>query len=500
MDFRDGIALAALPDGGMLRGRVGEQEALLVRRGAEVFAVSAFCTHYHGALDEGVVAGDTVRCPLHHACFSLRTGAALRPPAFDPLVRWRVERVGERLFVREPLPEPPRVAASPSRAPASVVIVGGGAAGLTAAMTLRNEGYAGEVILLSADDSAPYDRPNLSKEFLEGTAPEEWMPLRSPEFYARERINLRLNTTVTALDPQRRRVTLSDGSELAFGALLLATGAEPVRLAIPGALPAQLSYLRSFADSRAIVAKTATAKQVVILGASFIGLEVAAALRTRNIEVHVVGLDAVPMARVLGEDVGRFVRELHEAHGVRFHLGTSIARVDGRRAVLGDGAALEADFIVLGVGVRPAVALAQAAGLAVDRGVLVDEYLESSERGIFAAGDIARWPDARSGERIRVEHWVVAQRQGQTAACNILGRRLKFDAVPFFWSRYYGVSIKYLGHAERWDTLEIDGSLAAHDCEIRYRRGARVLAVATIGRNRENLAAELAMEAGSGPY
>jgi apoptosis-inducing factor 3 len=493
-DFTRGVAFSEIPDGTPIAGSVGEEEAILVRRGDNLFAVGASCTHYHGALVDGLVVGDTVRCPLHHACFDLRTGKALRAPALDPIACWRAERIGETVFIREKLTPPalPRIDAS--GVPRSVVIVGGGAAGLSAANTLRQEGYAGPITLVSADDSPPVDRPNLSKDFLAGTAPDEWMPLRPPEYYAQERIDLSLNSHVSAIDSAARRVTLEGGRQLEFGALLLATGADPVRLAIPGAEPSRVCYLRTFSDSRAIVAKAATAKRVLVVGASFIGLEAAASLRKRGIDVHVAGLETPPMQRVLGADIGRFVQALHESHGVTFHLGATVARMDGKRQVLTDGTTIDADFLVVGVGVRPSIALATSAGLSVDGGVSVNEYLETSVPGIFAAGDIARWPDPHSGERIRVEHWVVAQRQGQVAARNILGQREKYDAVPFFWSQHYDVSINYVGHAQKWDSARVDGSLSAHDCRVTYQAGERILAVATISRDRQSLQAELVME------
>jgi apoptosis-inducing factor 3 len=501
-DFKTGVPVAAVPDGGLLLGSVGGEDALLIRRGTEWYAVGASCTHYHGPLAQGLIVGDTLRCPLHHACFSLRTGEALRAPALDPIACWRVERIGDTVFVREKLAA---AAADASKAVGAVkgrnarvlrkvVIVGGGAAGLSAADALRRRGYEGALTMISADDSPPCDRPNLSKDFLAGTAPPEWIPLRPAEFYTERNIDLVLESRVSAVDVAGRRVEIESGRRFEFDALLLATGAEPVRLDIPGAAADQVCYLRTFADSRRIVAKAAAARSVVVVGASFIGLEAAASLRARGIEVHVVGPEKVPMARILGEPAGQFIQSLHESHGVRFHLGNSVGRVDGRRVTLRDGSIIDADFLVLGAGVRPSIALAEKAGLNIDRGVTVNEYLETGAPGVFAAGDIARWPDPHSGERIRVEHWVVAERQGQVAAMNMLGWGEKFDAVPFFWSQHYDLTVNYVGHAEQWDAAEVDGSFAAHDFSITFRRAGRVLAVATAARDATSLRAELTME------
>jgi NADPH-dependent 2,4-dienoyl-CoA reductase/sulfur reductase-like enzyme/nitrite reductase/ring-hydroxylating ferredoxin subunit len=478
----------------MISGIVGDDEVLLARRGDELFAVGAHCTHYHGPLVEGLMVDDTVRCPWHHACFSLRTGEALAAPALDALTCWRVERSGDIAYVREKLPSANPRHSSSSSLPGSIVIVGGGAAGLAAADMLRREGYAGTVTMLSADSSAPYDRPNLSKDYLAGTAREDWIPLRSPEFYTESQIQLVLNTRVSALDLQRKQVEVEGGETYSFDALLLATGAAPVRLQVPGATADQILYLRTFEDSKAIIARAQSAQRVVVVGASFIGLEVAASLRARKVDVHVVAPDREPLERVMGPQVGRFIRGLHESNGVVFHLGQTVSRVDGRKASLSDGTALDADFLVLGVGVKPVVTLAEQAGLAMDRGVAVNEYLETSAPSVFAAGDIARWPDPHTGQRIRVEHWVVAERQGQTAAKNILGQRIKYDAVPFFWSQHYDLAINYVGHAEQWDAIEIDGSLGARDCAVRYKQQGRTLAVATVSRDLESLRAERKFE------
>jgi apoptosis-inducing factor 3 len=322
------------------------------------------------------------------------------------------------------------------------------------------------------------------------------MRLRLPDFYREQNIDLVLNSRVTALDIPRRRVQLENGKLYEFEALLIATGAEPVRLKIDGASDSQIHYLRSFADARAIVSKAASAKRVAVVGASFIGLEVAASLRTLGIAVDVIAPDNQPLERVMGLEVGRMIRALHEAHGVVFHLGETVRRIDGATLTLTGGTALEADFVVLGVGVRPSLTLAEQAGLSIDRGIAVDEYLETSAPGVFAAGDVARWPDPHSGERIRVEHWVVAEQQGQVAAKNILGYRQRFDAVPFFWSQHYDVAINYVGHAERWDSVEIDGDLNARNCAVSYKGGGRSLAVATISRDLQSLEIEAAMEAG----
>ena len=499
-DLAQGVPVDRLSDGRMLAGQVGEDTVLLVRRGDNFFAVGATCTHYGGPLADGLVVGDTVRCPWHHACFSLKTGEALHAPAFSPLACWKVERRDDRIFVRhkEEQLEPHRIAgAAPAGSPAKIVIVGGGAAGFSAAEKLRRERYEGDLVMVSGEEVPPVDRPNLSKDYLAGKAPEEWVPLQPDSFYSENGIDLRLGTNATGIDVRARQVVLEDGTRVAYDRLLLATGAEPVRLSIPGAELPHVRMLRSLADCRAIIERAAAARRTVVLGASFIGLEVAAALRARDIEVHVVAPDRRPMERILGLQMGDFVRALHEEHGVVFHLGETATDINNKRVALSGGGTLDADLVVAGVGVRPRIALAENAGLALDRGVVVDDYLATSAPEIFAAGDVARWPDPHTGAKIRVEHWVVAERQGQAAALNMLGHRQRFAAIPFFWSQHYDVPINYVGHAETWDALTIEGDIAAKDCLLRYGRNGRVLAIASIYRDVDNLHAELAMEQGA---
>jgi NADPH-dependent 2,4-dienoyl-CoA reductase/sulfur reductase-like enzyme/nitrite reductase/ring-hydroxylating ferredoxin subunit len=497
-DLEEGIPVGEIPDGGILVGHAAGKAVLLVRQAEEWFAIGAICSHYSGPLAEGLVVGDTVRCPWHHACFSLRTGEALRAPALNDVACWLVEQRAEKVYVTAKAPKQAGITRSSRRRsqhPAAVIIIGAGAAGECAAETLRREGYAGPLTLYDPDPDAPYDRPNLSKDYLAGTAAEDWIPLHPAAFYRDRGIDIVRGRRVAEIEPRDRRIRLSDGSTAEFGALLLAPGSTPVRLppemeqGSPG-----VHYLRTFADSKAIIARAATAERVVVLGASFIGLEVAASLRARQLEVHVVAPDSRPLERVMGSELGDFIRRLHEEHGVSFHLRQKATAIEGGVVTLENGTRLSADLVVAGIGVRPNVELAERAGLGINRGVLVDERLQTTAPGIYAAGDVARWPDPHTGEQIRVEHWVVAQRQGQAAARSIMGERDRFRAVPFFWSQHYDVPINYVGHAERWDSTEVEGTIEARDCAVRFVRGGRTLAVATIYRDRESLESEVAME------
>jgi NADPH-dependent 2,4-dienoyl-CoA reductase/sulfur reductase-like enzyme/nitrite reductase/ring-hydroxylating ferredoxin subunit len=494
-DFSVGFRIADIADGATIAGRVGEDPVLLSRRGDDYFAVGGVCTHYGAHLAAGRISGDRVRCPWHHACFNLLSGEAVQAPAFDALKSWRVEIEGDRLFVRsqeEARPAPPT---KTQGHPARIVIVGGGAAGFAAADMLRRRGFAGQLTMLSADPDPPCDRPNLSKDYMAGTAPEEWIPLKGDDYYRDRAIDLRLGLEIAAIDPRAGEVATVSGERIGFDRLLLATGARPIRLAGPGFDLPNAYVLRTLADSRAIIAAAAQAKRVAIVGASFIALEVAASLRARGLEVHVAAPEAVPMERVLGPEVGGFVRARHESHGVAFHLGRTAERFDGGNLFLKGGESIAADIVVLGVGVRPDIRLAESAGLSVENGVLVDDRLRTSAPNIFAAGDIAFYPDARLGERIRVEHWVAAERQGQAAAVNMLGEDAPFTSAPFFWSVHYDHTIRYVGYAPRFDRAEIDGSLDDADFTARYFLGGRLMAAASLGRDRESLEIHAELEA-----
>ncbi len=492
-DLASGIDEADLPDGAMLSGTVEGEAVLLVRRGPNVHAVGATCTHYGGPLAEGLVVGETLHCPWHHACFDLVTGRAVGAPALNPVSCWKVELAGGRIRVTgrrsAPAPPPP-----PTGAPARMVIIGAGAAGNAAAEELRNQGFDGAITMIGMENEIPYDRPNLSKDYLAGNAPEEWIPLRTSAFYAERNITLRLGAVVDRIEPESRQLVFQDGETLDYDRLLLATGAEPVRMPVPTEEGAPVHYLRSLDDCRAIIRAAASATRVVVIGASFIGLEVAAALRMRKLAVAVVAPEEVPFEKVLGAELGQFLRGVHEGQGVEFHLGTKVERINRIGVHLDNGADLAADLIVIGIGVRPRTALAEAAGARMDKGVVVDERLETSLPGIYAAGDIARVPDARADGTMRVEHWVVAERQGQAAARNMLGLGAPFRDVPFFWTTHYDTTISYIGHADEWDEAELDGSLKAGSATMRYRREGKLLAVATLGRDMDGLRAEQELE------
>lgn len=485
-DLAAGVAIDQVPASGALAGHVGDAAVLLARVDGALFAVSAKCTHYGGPLAQGLFRDGTVRCPWHHACFDLRSGNALAAPAFAPLPRYRVECVGTQVFVREPLaPEPVASTATAKTTPGRVVVIGGGAAAYAAAQRLRDLGFDGALTLLSGDQSAPYDRPNLSKDYLAGSAQEDWMPLQGGDFYADNKIDLHLGCEVDAIDTVRRQVTSRAGESFSYDALLIATGAEPVRLDLPGFDHSRVFTLRSMADAQSIIAVAGTARSVALIGAGFIGLEAAAALRTRGLDVHVIAREQVPLEHAVGAEVGRFLARLHEQHGVTFHFNRSPARFDGSTLTLDDGNTVSADLVVVAVGVRPAVTLAQKAGIEVDDGILVSETLETSVTGVFAAGDVARYRHA-AGTR-RIEHWVVAERQGQVAAENMLGRHTTFDDVPFFWTSHYGVELRHVGHAAGWDRAELDGSMDDLQFTVRYFEGDRLVAAASVGRDLENL-------------
>jgi NADPH-dependent 2,4-dienoyl-CoA reductase/sulfur reductase-like enzyme/nitrite reductase/ring-hydroxylating ferredoxin subunit len=506
-DLTKGIAISGVRDGQLIAGHAFGEPVVLVHVEPNWFAVGGKCTHYGAPLGQGVLVSETLRCPWHHACFELRNGAASHAPAltdlasYDVAVENNVVRVARKRDASQVKGESHRPRGSrapeqvlfeprPVSGPRSVVIIGAGAAGNACAEMLRREAYRGPITVIDPDPDAPYDRPNLSKDYLAGDAPEEWLPLHPREFYKAQHIEILSGVAAKTVDVKSQTVHLSDGSSREYGCLLIATGASPIRLQIPGG--ERILYLRTLRDCRAIIEKLRAAKNAVIIGASFIGLEVAASMVKRGLKVSVVAPETLPLERVLGAELGTLIKNVHEHQGVTFYLGRKVNAVEEKGVVLDDGTRLDADLVTAGIGVRPNLELPESAGLILDNGLAVNEFLETSARGVYAAGDVARWPDAYSDARLRIEHWVVAERQGQVVARNMLGNRDRFDDIPFFWSAHYDkLSIRYTGHVEHWDQTKIEGDVTKADCAVSYFVQGKRLAMATINRDRQNLETEV---------
>ncbi|MEA2289087.1 MAG: 3-phenylpropionate/trans-cinnamate dioxygenase ferredoxin reductase component [Solirubrobacteraceae bacterium] len=360
------------------------------------------------------------------------------------------------------------------------VVAGAGMAGGKAAETLREEGFEGRVVLVGAEHERPYERPPLSKDYLRGEVGREKVYLREPGFYDDNRIELRLGRTATGLDPSRRELTLDDGERLAYDALLIATGAEPRRLPIPGADLDGVLYLRTVGDSDALRERLDRGGAMVVVGAGWIGAEVAASARQRGLEVTVLDPLTVPLERVLGREMGAVYRDIHTDHGVRMHMGTGVEAIEGatsaERVRTSDGREIDCDVVVVGVGVLPRTDLAGQAGLAVEDGIVVDEHLRTDAPGVFAAGDVASAMHPLYGERIRVEHWANALEQGPAAARNMLGRSAAYDRLPYFFSDQYEVGMEYCGFARTWDRVVVRGDPASREFIAFWLVGDRVVA------------------------
>ena len=360
------------------------------------------------------------------------------------------------------------------------VIVGASLAGAKAAETLRAEGFDGRLLLIGAEDERPYERPPLSKDYLRGEVGREKVYVHEEGFYEEHDIELRLGRTATRLDTAARELTLDDGERLGYDVLLLATGAEPRRLPVPGAELGGVLYLRSVGDSDALRERLDRGGTVVVVGGGWIGTEVAASARQRGLDVTVIDPLGVPLERVLGAEVGAIYRDIHLDHGVRMLPGSGVEAFEGdgsvERVRTDDGRTLECDLVVVGVGVLPRTRLAAEAGIAVDDGILVDEHLQTSAPGVFAAGDVANAHHPFYGERLRVEHWANALHQGPAAARAMLGQEVAYDRVPYFFSDQYDVGMEYAGFARTWDRVVFRGDPATRELVVFWLSGDRIVA------------------------
>jgi NADPH-dependent 2,4-dienoyl-CoA reductase/sulfur reductase-like enzyme/nitrite reductase/ring-hydroxylating ferredoxin subunit len=480
-----------LRDGEMKQISAAGTQVLLARVNGNYHAVAAHCTHYGAPLVDGVINGDRIVCPWHHACFNAITGDVEEPPALDSLPCFPVRVGNGKVFVDVP------VDANDRRMPPMTtrqridkrvfVIVGGGAAGYTAAQTLREDGFTGRLIMITRESHLPYDRPNLSKEYLQGKADPAWMPLRSDEFFAEHDVDVISNREVERVDAAKKLITFADGDTLICDRLLIATGGEPRKLPFQTDEQQNVFLLRSYADADAIIGAADKDKQAIVIGASFIGMEVAASLTKRGCKVTVVAGDT-PFKRIFGPEIGYLFQRVHERNGVEFKLGTSVTGFAGspkvKAVVLDPGEQLEADLVVVGIGVTPATGLLTGVKLHKDGGVLVDEYMRAAD-GVYAAGDIAWFPSQLSGEGQRIEHWRTAMQQGRVAAHNMAGKETPYNGVPFFWTRQFDVGLLYIGHALSWDEIIFQGDVPARDFLAFYISGSRVTAVAGMNRDKE---------------
>ncbi|KAB8331504.1 Rieske 2Fe-2S domain-containing protein [Scytonema tolypothrichoides VB-61278] len=486
-----------LKDGEMQQVSVGETKVLLSRLDGKFYAVGAHCSHYKAPLAEGVLSGHYVICPWHNACFNVTNGDQTEPPGLDSLACYTVRIEGEKVIVSVPekttgLRSPSMAQFDPNVDKRTFVILGAGAAGCHAGEALRVAGYQGRIVMITQEDKLPYDRTKLSKDYLIGDTPTEEMSLRSPDFYKEHNIEVLLNKRVEQVQTTTSAIALSDGDSLTYDALLVATGGKPVRLDIPGADLQNIFTLRSFDDTNRTLALTEQKKQVVVIGSSFIGMEMAAGLSQRGSQVTVVSPDSVPFEKILGEQIGKQFQQVHEENGVSFELGRKAVRFEGsgkvEAVILDNGDRLTADIVILGIGVQPATEFLEGVNLhSKDKSVVVDEYLRAAE-GIYAAGDIARYPDWRTGEPIRVEHWRVAAEQGRIAAHNMVGKAVKFKGLPIFWTMQFQFPLRYVGHAESWDEMIVDGDLQKQEFIALYVKNNQVLAVATSNRDTETAA------------
>lgn len=521
-DFVRVASASSLADGEMRQVTAGETDVLLSRVDGRFHACTAFCTHYGAPLATGVLSGTTVVCPWHHAVFDVASGARDEPPALDSLRTFEVRVDGDDVLVRVPddADEHGKDVAyresdgrerggTESEADDRLfLILGAGAAAQAAAEELRACGFRGRLALVTRETRAPYDRTALSKGYLGGKAGDEALPLRDAAFYERHAIEVWTDRTVESLDADAKQASFSEGEPIAYDACLVATGGVPRRLPIDGADLDGVFLLRTWNDARTIVQQAEGAKRAVVIGTAFIGMEAASNLNDRGLDVIVVGTSDAPFETAMGAEVGRVFQKAAEEKGVQFRLGATVERIEetdsGLRIVV-DGDPVDTDLVLVGVGVDPATEFVAGAPFRRDDGgLVVDEHLRLAD-GLFAAGDIAAYPDPRSGETVRIEHWRLAQQHGRTAARNMLAsgdptlRPEPFDGVPFFWTGQFGLSLRYVGHAEEWDEVVIDGSLGDRQFLAAYVHDGAVRALAAVGRDKDAAAFHLLMAQGRTP-
>lgn len=474
----------------------GSREILVAHTEDGFRAIAPKCPHAGASLVEGVMHDDRVVCPWHNACFSLRTGELIEPPALNDLTSYPAFVESDTLYVELPEAEEESVVPDLAKQDTTIekenrtfVIIGGGAAGCAAAQMLRQTKFTGRIVLLTTEEKPPYDRTKLSKAYLQQDKAQDLDLLRPLSFYQRYDIDLKTAVKVTKLDANAQTITYGNDKTIRYDALLIATGGKVKKIPMDGAELDNIFTLRQAQDARAILDASKQAKKVVIVGAGFIGMEVASSLNQQGLEVTVVASNAVPFEHVLGEKVGRLMQQIHESHGVKFKLDSKVSAFVGEEKVasveLESGESLAADMVVVGIGVQPATDFIEGVVLNEDdKSVPVNQYLQAAPN-VYAAGDIAQFPHFITGESVRIEHWRLAMQHGRGAALNMMGEDVAFKSVPFFWTGQYDVKLRYIGHAEKWDDIVIKGSLEDKSFLAFYIKDEQVLAAAGIGRDRD---------------
>lgn len=498
MSFKEIAKKNDLKNGEMKSFKIDDKEVLLCRIKDEFFAVGAYCTHYGAPLEEGILKGDTIICPWHHSWFNAKSGKLMEPPAMDSLPKYEIKTEGdsetidltgkiESHMVKKDIKSDKR----------TFVILGAGASSFSAAKSMRENGFRGNIIMITEEDKKPYDRPNLSKDYLAGNAKPEWMPLRPDEFYDDYGIELKLKMTIKNVDFKKKVIGLGNGENLKYDKLLIATGGIPRRLEVPGAELKNIFYLRSFKDADEIINAVNNSKKAVIVGASFIAMETAHSLTERKINVTVVAPDAVPFERIFGKEIGYLFQKEHEKTGTTFKLKSGVKKFIGddrvKAVLLESGEEIETDFVVIGIGVKPSTQFISGIKLLDDGSIKTDAYLQVEE-DVYASGDIATFPDYRSDNHMRIEHWRLAEQHGRMAGANMTGKKIKYEGVPFFWTAQAGMTLGYVGHIKKWDDIIIDGDISQKKFITYYIKDNKILAAAGINRDKELAAVHILMK------
>ncbi len=479
----------------------GAEKILLLRRGDRVHACGPRCTHWSYPLERGVAEDTILTCPWHGARFDAATGEATGPPAITDIGCYPVKIEDRKVYVGPRTgPEVARASATDKR---EFLIAGGGAAGIAAATTLRREGFGGSIRVVTRESEIPYDRTLLSKQYLQGHAPPDWLRLHPAEFYEQHDIELLCGRKAVGLDPGAKALRLGDGTSLHYDALLCATGGEPTRLPIPGTDLRAYYRLRTLQDASRLREALPEAEHAVMLGAGFICLELASTLRKQDVDVQIVAPERVLLKSVFGEQIGRWLRRRHEEEGVTFHLGHTPDEVRGsgsvEEVVMDDGTALQADIVISGVGVRPAVEWLEDSGIEQDGFVPVDDRLQTRAEDVYAAGDMAAVPSPLSGLPRRMEHWAEAQQQASHAASMMMGGDEPYRGIPFFWTDQAGENLKYVGEPTNWDDVVFRGSLDQGEFLAAYYAGERLRAACAAGMDEELFACRRLLERSRNP-